>query len=187
MCVSKSVYYSLSEEPFEDFEAKQSRDTHPHSDGEQSPTERWSLISAFVFVFFKLSTNGLEMKWRSFNSVNGPFCSTPFWTRPSFSNVFCSRPSSPKSDSELVVKPHDCSGPQIQWNWGGFPTVWPAHTESCGFTADSRYCRARCPIADSALRPHSCVRRRSPRQNLRALLISAPLRGRTPLTWAVNL
>lgn len=40
VCVSKSVYYSLSEEPFEDLEATQSRDTHPHSDGEQSPTER---------------------------------------------------------------------------------------------------------------------------------------------------
>ncbi|XP_011617527.2 phosphatidate phosphatase LPIN3 isoform X2 [Takifugu rubripes] len=78
--VSKSVYFSLSEEPFEDFEASENRDTHPFSDGEQSPTE-------------------------------------------SFSNVFYSRPSSPKSDSELVVKPHDSTGPQMQWNWGGFPTL----------------------------------------------------------------
>lgn len=38
--VSKSVYFSLSEEPFEDFEATETRDTHPFSDGEQSPTER---------------------------------------------------------------------------------------------------------------------------------------------------
>uniref|UniRef100_A0A7N6C2A0 phosphatidate phosphatase n=1 Tax=Anabas testudineus TaxID=64144 RepID=A0A7N6C2A0_ANATE len=32
--------------------------------------------------------------------------------------VFYSRPSSPKSDSELLVKPLESSGPQIQWNWG---------------------------------------------------------------------
>lgn len=36
--VSKSVYFSLSEEPFQDFE--ENRETHPFSDGEQSPTER---------------------------------------------------------------------------------------------------------------------------------------------------
>uniref|UniRef100_A0A665T6T4 phosphatidate phosphatase n=1 Tax=Echeneis naucrates TaxID=173247 RepID=A0A665T6T4_ECHNA len=33
------------------------------------------------------------------------------------------RPSSPKSDSELLVRPQESLGPQIQWNWGGFPTV----------------------------------------------------------------
>lgn len=38
--LSKSVYFSLSEEPFEGFEATENRDTHPFSDGEQSPTER---------------------------------------------------------------------------------------------------------------------------------------------------
>uniref|UniRef100_A0A7N8YHG3 phosphatidate phosphatase n=1 Tax=Mastacembelus armatus TaxID=205130 RepID=A0A7N8YHG3_9TELE len=37
------------------------------------------------------------------------------------SNVFLSRPSSPKSDSELFIKPQESSGPQMQWNWGGFP------------------------------------------------------------------
>uniref|UniRef100_A0A672ZHA1 phosphatidate phosphatase n=1 Tax=Sphaeramia orbicularis TaxID=375764 RepID=A0A672ZHA1_9TELE len=36
-------------------------------------------------------------------------------------SVFFSRPSSPKSDSELVVKPQESSGPQMQWNWGSFP------------------------------------------------------------------
>uniref|UniRef100_A0A8D3EDX4 phosphatidate phosphatase n=1 Tax=Scophthalmus maximus TaxID=52904 RepID=A0A8D3EDX4_SCOMX len=40
------------------------------------------------------------------------------------SSVFCSRPSSPKSDSELLLNPEDSSGPQMQWNWGGFPMVW---------------------------------------------------------------
>ncbi|XP_072315614.1 phosphatidate phosphatase LPIN3 [Eucyclogobius newberryi] len=37
-------------------------------------------------------------------------------------HVFLSRPSSPKSDSELCVGPRGSSGPEIQWNWGGFPT-----------------------------------------------------------------
>ncbi|XP_038553868.1 phosphatidate phosphatase LPIN2-like isoform X2 [Micropterus salmoides] len=76
--VSKSVYYSMSEEPNEEVGATQTRDTHPHSDGEQSPSE---------------------------------------------STVFYSRPPSPKSDSELLVKPQESSGPQMQWNWGGFPML----------------------------------------------------------------
>ncbi|XP_037345661.2 zgc:123305 [Pungitius pungitius] len=76
--ISKSVYYSLSEEPSEEVGAMQTRDTpHPHSDGEQSPLE----------------------------------------------SVFYSRSSSPKSDSELLVKPQESSGPQMQWNWGGFPML----------------------------------------------------------------
>ncbi|XP_035802295.1 phosphatidate phosphatase LPIN2-like isoform X2 [Amphiprion ocellaris] len=75
--VSKSVYYSLSEEPSEAMGTTQTRDTHPHSDGEPSASE----------------------------------------------NVFYSRPSSPKSDSELLVKSQESSEPQIQWNWGGFPTL----------------------------------------------------------------
>ncbi|XP_034540441.1 phosphatidate phosphatase LPIN2-like isoform X2 [Notolabrus celidotus] len=75
---SKSVYYSLSEEPNEELGASQTRDMHPHSDGEQSPSE---------------------------------------------SSVFFSRPPSPKSDSELVVKPQGFSEPQMEWNWGGFPML----------------------------------------------------------------
>uniref|UniRef100_A0A8C1KTV9 phosphatidate phosphatase n=1 Tax=Cyprinus carpio TaxID=7962 RepID=A0A8C1KTV9_CYPCA len=54
----------------------QSRDVHPHSDGECSVNE----------------------------------------------SVFFSRPSSPKSDSELC-KPQESLGPQMQWNWGAFPKV----------------------------------------------------------------
>ncbi|XP_074532930.1 phosphatidate phosphatase LPIN2 isoform X2 [Halichoeres trimaculatus] len=76
--VSKSVYYSLSEEPNDELGATQTRDMHPHSEGEQSPSD---------------------------------------------SNVFFSRPSSPKSDSELVVKPLGSSEPQMEWNWGGFPML----------------------------------------------------------------
>ncbi|XP_026162730.1 phosphatidate phosphatase LPIN2 [Mastacembelus armatus] len=75
---SKSVYYSLSEEPNEQLGATLTWDSHPHSDGERSPLE---------------------------------------------SNVFLSRPSSPKSDSELFIKPQESSGPQMQWNWGGFPVL----------------------------------------------------------------
>ncbi|XP_057702325.1 phosphatidate phosphatase LPIN2-like isoform X1 [Corythoichthys intestinalis] len=78
--VSKSVYYSLSEEPPE--EELEVRDAHRHSDGDQSPVEN---------------------------------------------SVFDSRPSSPKSDSELVVKNHESSGVLMQWNWGGFPM--PRHSE----------------------------------------------------------
>lgn len=37
---SKSVYYSLSEEPGEDMLGAQARDLHPYSDGEFSPNER---------------------------------------------------------------------------------------------------------------------------------------------------
>ncbi|KAK2862370.1 hypothetical protein Q5P01_001903 [Channa striata] len=36
---SKSVYYSMTEEPNEELGATQTWDTHPHSDGEQSPSE----------------------------------------------------------------------------------------------------------------------------------------------------
>ncbi|KAL0977817.1 hypothetical protein UPYG_G00161630 [Umbra pygmaea] len=79
MLNSKSLYFSLSEEPCEDVSAVQTSVIHPHSDGEFSPSE----------------------------------------------SVFYSRPSSPKSDSELLVKPPECSGPQMQWNWGGFPKMCP--------------------------------------------------------------
>ncbi|XP_058259454.1 zgc:123305 [Hemibagrus wyckioides] len=79
---SKSVYYSLSEEP--DVLGYQAGNLHPYSDGECSPNE----------------------------------------------SLFYSRPSSPKSDSELLVKPQEASGPQMQWNWGGFPKVCPAERGS---------------------------------------------------------
>lgn len=59
------------------------------------------------------------------------------------STVFYSRPSSPKSDSELFVKPQESPGPQIQWNWGGFPTVWQLmHTVTrSGNAVDLRFSR----------------------------------------------
>nr|XP_020502540.1 phosphatidate phosphatase LPIN2-like isoform X1 [Labrus bergylta] len=88
---SKSVYYSLSEEPSE-LAAMQSRDTHPHSDEEQSPSD----------------------------------------------SVFLSLATSPKSDSELVVKPQGSSGPQIEWNWGAFPVL--CQTERISPSGSSHFC-----------------------------------------------
>ncbi|MBN3308590.1 LPIN3 phosphatase, partial [Amia calva] len=41
-------------------------------------------------------------------------------------SVFQSRPSSPKSDSELLVKPQESTGPQMHWAWGSFPKVRPS-------------------------------------------------------------
>uniref|UniRef100_A0A3Q2W765 Zgc:123305 n=1 Tax=Haplochromis burtoni TaxID=8153 RepID=A0A3Q2W765_HAPBU len=93
---SKSVYYSLSEEANEDPGATQTRETHPHSDGEQSPSE----------------------------------------------NVFFSRSSSPKSDSELMVKTQESAGPQMQWNWGGFPTVGQHMLTHGGSSSDNFHFRA---------------------------------------------
>ncbi|KAM8866900.1 phosphatidate phosphatase LPIN2 isoform 2-T2 [Synchiropus picturatus] len=81
---SKSVYYSLSEEPSEE---SGSLHTHPYSEGEQSPIEK------------------LE-------------------------SVFFSRPTSPKSDSELLVQKVQESVPHIQWNWGGFPTLQQSERSS---------------------------------------------------------
>ncbi|XP_032404825.1 phosphatidate phosphatase LPIN2 isoform X2 [Xiphophorus hellerii] len=74
LLTSKSVYYSLSEEPNEELGETQNRDTHPRSDEELSES------------------------------------------------VFLSRPDSPKIDSEVLDEAQDLSEPQMQWNWGGFPT-----------------------------------------------------------------
>ncbi|XP_016424420.1 phosphatidate phosphatase LPIN2-like [Sinocyclocheilus rhinocerous] len=82
LAASKSVYYSLTEEPYEEPSGAQSRDVHPHSEGECSVNE----------------------------------------------SVFFSRPSSPKSDSELC-KPQESLGPQMQWNWGAFPKVCQAERD----------------------------------------------------------
>ncbi|XP_048858436.1 phosphatidate phosphatase LPIN2-like [Brienomyrus brachyistius] len=73
---SKSVYYSLSEEPQDVMGNSQSRELYPYSDGECAPE-----------------------------------------------SVFYNRASSPKSDSELLMKSIESSGPQMQWNWGAFPKV----------------------------------------------------------------
>uniref|UniRef100_A0A4W4HJW2 phosphatidate phosphatase n=1 Tax=Electrophorus electricus TaxID=8005 RepID=A0A4W4HJW2_ELEEL len=48
----KSVYYSLSEEPSEDLTGTQTKDLHPHSDGECSPTE------SFLFRLFLILCTG---------------------------------------------------------------------------------------------------------------------------------
>lgn len=82
MVASKSIYYSMSEEPNEEPAGAQNREVHPYSDGEYSLNE----------------------------------------------SVYYSRPSSPKSDSELC-KPQEPLGPQMQWNWGAFPKVCQAERE----------------------------------------------------------
>ncbi|XP_052415441.1 phosphatidate phosphatase LPIN3 [Carassius gibelio] len=82
LAASKSVYYSLTEEPYEEASGAQIRDVHPHSDGDCSVNE----------------------------------------------SVFFSRPSSPKSDSELC-KQQESLGPQMQWNWGAFPKVCQAERD----------------------------------------------------------
>lgn len=51
--------------------------------------------------------------------------------------MFSSRPSSPKSDSELLVKTHESFEPEMQWNWGAFPTVWKLH--ECTHTRTHRH------------------------------------------------
>uniref|UniRef100_A0A3Q4HKK5 phosphatidate phosphatase n=1 Tax=Neolamprologus brichardi TaxID=32507 RepID=A0A3Q4HKK5_NEOBR len=90
------VTWSCNDEANEDPGATQTRETHPHSDGEQSPSE----------------------------------------------NVFFSRSSSPKSDSELMVKTQESAGPQMQWNWGGFPTVGQHMLTHGGSSSDNFHFRA---------------------------------------------
>ncbi|XP_024125419.1 phosphatidate phosphatase LPIN2 isoform X1 [Oryzias melastigma] len=72
--LSKSIYYSLSEEPGEDLGAAQTREADQHPE---------------------LSPSG---------------------------SVFCSQPASPGSDCDLLES-QDSPGLQMQWNWGGFPTL----------------------------------------------------------------
>ncbi|RVE72399.1 hypothetical protein OJAV_G00040070 [Oryzias javanicus] len=72
--LSKSIYYSLSEEPGEELGGAQTREADRHPE---------------------LSPSG---------------------------SVFCSQPASPGSDSDLL-EIQDSSGLQMQWNWGGFPTL----------------------------------------------------------------
>ncbi|XP_061076750.1 phosphatidate phosphatase LPIN2-like isoform X1 [Conger conger] len=74
----KSVYYSISEEPYEEVVSAPARTVRAHSDGEVCSSE----------------------------------------------SVYCNRPPSPKSDSELLVKPQETSEPEILWQWGGFPKVY---------------------------------------------------------------
>ncbi|KAJ8260091.1 hypothetical protein GJAV_G00176950 [Gymnothorax javanicus] len=73
----RSVYYSISEEPYAEVGSTLARDMHPHSDGEVPPSD----------------------------------------------SLYSDRPPSPKSDSELLVKPQETLEPQMEWLWGGFPEM----------------------------------------------------------------
>uniref|UniRef100_A0A669FBU2 phosphatidate phosphatase n=1 Tax=Oreochromis niloticus TaxID=8128 RepID=A0A669FBU2_ORENI len=53
-------------------------------------------------------------------------------------SVFFSHSSSPKSDSELMFKTQESPGPQMQWNWGGFPTVG-RHTLTHGCSSSDNF------------------------------------------------
>uniref|UniRef100_A0AAQ5Y5R2 phosphatidate phosphatase n=1 Tax=Amphiprion ocellaris TaxID=80972 RepID=A0AAQ5Y5R2_AMPOC len=99
------------------------------------------------------------------------------------SSVFYSRPSSPKSDSELLVKSQESSEPQIQWNWGGFPTVWQ-HTHTLTLRDDFKVylcCVKTVDLSfhDDALSQtshsasHSCVNQRRHQWSCRSSLIWA--------------
>uniref|UniRef100_A0A8C7WKF1 phosphatidate phosphatase n=1 Tax=Oncorhynchus mykiss TaxID=8022 RepID=A0A8C7WKF1_ONCMY len=79
-------------------------DSHLRDDGSSSSDERER----------ERETVSLPLLFQSRVLLMKPLC---------VSSVFYSRPSSPKSDSELLVKPQESSGPQMQWNWGGFPKV----------------------------------------------------------------
>uniref|UniRef100_A0A9J7YG42 phosphatidate phosphatase n=1 Tax=Cyprinus carpio carpio TaxID=630221 RepID=A0A9J7YG42_CYPCA len=80
--LTQVIVHSLVQKCLRLSDQSQSRDVHPHSDGECSVNE----------------------------------------------SVFFSRPSSPKSDSELC-KPQESLGPQMQWNWGAFPKVCQAERD----------------------------------------------------------
>lgn len=120
--VSKSVYYSLSEEPFEEPSGAQSRDVHPHSDGECPVNERQFLNGGLQLICSLLLLVLWISKGKALLTCVVSVCS-----------VFFSRPSSPKSDSELC-KPQESLGPQMQWNWGAFPKV-PCCFNYCMHTA----------------------------------------------------
>uniref|UniRef100_A0A8C6LXL4 phosphatidate phosphatase n=1 Tax=Nothobranchius furzeri TaxID=105023 RepID=A0A8C6LXL4_NOTFU len=68
----------------------------------------------------------------AFSSVRSQhICAPPRFLKRPLRN----RPDSPKSDSELLLKSPESSGPQMQWNWGGFPQV-RSHWE----TRDTDHC-----------------------------------------------
>lgn len=93
-------------------------DSYPFSDGDWSPCTVYDPPSLPIQLFTNKQLHADEQSLPS-----GSFC------------VFCayrkvSEPLSPKSDSELMVKPAECgfrSEPHMQWSWGEFPEstrVW---------------------------------------------------------------
>uniref|UniRef100_A0A3B4DHR7 phosphatidate phosphatase n=1 Tax=Pygocentrus nattereri TaxID=42514 RepID=A0A3B4DHR7_PYGNA len=110
-------------------------DAHLHEDGSSSSEERetpeqdilneesLSPLLASKSVYYSLSEEQSEELTGGQTRVSHPHSDGECSPNES---VFFSRPSSPKSDSELLVKPQETSGPQMQWNWGGFPKVCQA-------------------------------------------------------------
>lgn len=103
-----------------------------------------SFIDWFICVHWVASLRQFEKEIKSywFIQLIEPFSLHLSYLFLLHSSVFYSRPSSPKSDSELLVRPQESSGPQMQWNWGGFPMVWQhTHTQMCFYCLPRFCCR----------------------------------------------
>uniref|UniRef100_A0A7N9AZW7 phosphatidate phosphatase n=1 Tax=Mastacembelus armatus TaxID=205130 RepID=A0A7N9AZW7_9TELE len=97
------------------------REKEKDSERESDQAKQESPAHKDKSVYYSLSEEpneqlGATLTWDSHPHSDGE-------RSPLESNVFLSRPSSPKSDSELFIKPQESSGPQMQWNWGGFPVL----------------------------------------------------------------
>ncbi|KAL2090591.1 hypothetical protein ACEWY4_012854 [Coilia grayii] len=100
-------------------------DDDSSSDDPPDPEEE-TLLAASKSVYFSVSddlTPCVPQSWDSHPHSDGE-------VSPNDSSVFLSRSSSPKSDSELLVKTQESGGPQMQWCWGGFPKVCPSERSS---------------------------------------------------------
>uniref|UniRef100_A0A8C5GP25 phosphatidate phosphatase n=1 Tax=Gouania willdenowi TaxID=441366 RepID=A0A8C5GP25_GOUWI len=87
-----------------------------HIQMESSPPQK----SEKSFSFFSFVKRTYKMLFEDFFFLHHfQFLFCPFLRK----HIFFSHPHSPKSDSELEVKSHDSSGPQMQWHWGDFPMV----------------------------------------------------------------
>ncbi|XP_028667931.1 phosphatidate phosphatase LPIN3-like [Erpetoichthys calabaricus] len=89
-------------------------------DGEGQGDGTFPHLLACKSIYYSFSEDPIENLECPQPSDVHPF-SDGEWTPPE--SVFQSRPSSPKSDSELLVKPPEAAGPQMQWSWGGFPKI----------------------------------------------------------------
>lgn len=183
---SKSVYYSLSEEPNEELEATQTRDTHPHSDGEQSPTERWwrlmSLIELIYFFMLSEPTESVSVEtdelilfsFRSLFFSVLPVCSLAAHLLRRATLSFWLRPTTP-----LGLR---CSGTGEVFLWYSNPTHH-AHMD-VDVLSLPKFFTLNWPLCPPC---HSYINQRGHRWICSTVLISTPLKDRTPLTWVMRL
>ncbi|XP_066558690.1 phosphatidate phosphatase LPIN2 isoform X2 [Amia ocellicauda] len=115
---------------------KRTRSDAPWREKEDSSADEWDVpesegpgeelttnIVPSASVYYSFSEEPMENLGSAQSRGVHPY-SDGEWS-PSES-VFQSRPSSPKSDSELLVKPQESTGPQMHWAWGSFPKVRPS-------------------------------------------------------------